>query len=173
MPDTLRSVLLGTSGLGVGAIAALVLSLSRGHLYASAPRLRRTVRFAACTVVLQAAHFAEELATSFHVRFPALLGLSPWPAAFFISFNLFWLAVWALSIPGLAARRRAALFPLWFLAIAGVVNGLGHPLLILVAGHYFPGAITAAPVGVLAAMLLGDLYAITAPAPGVLGRASS
>jgi hypothetical protein len=61
----------------------------------------------------------------------------------------------------LAARQRIALFPLWFMGIACVVNGLGHPALSARAGGYFPGLVTSPLVGVLGILLLRKLGLIT------------
>lgn len=161
MTEELRSILLGTAGLSVAGVIALGLTLARGGVDASAPRLRTTVRLAAVALLFQAAHFAEEAATGFHHRFPELLGLARWSLRFFVSFNLAWLAIWALSIWGLSVRRRAALFPLWFLGIACVANGLAHPVLSVRAGGYFPGLVTSPLVGVVGTLLLRRLIAIT------------
>jgi hypothetical protein len=163
--DELRSILLGTAGLGAAAIAAAVLTVMRGGIAAGAAELRAAARVAAVAVLLQAAHFAEEAATGFRERFPELLGLAPWSPRFFVSFNLFWLAVWAQSLRGLAARRRLALFPLWFLALAGVANGVAHPLLAARVGGYFPGLFTSPLVGVAGLVLLRRLLRLTAAAP--------
>ena len=126
MPDGLRSVLLGTAGLWAAGVAALLLTLARTGLEADSARLTSTARLAAVTVFVQAAHFAEEFATGFYRRFPELLGLSPWSPRVFLTLNLFWLGIWCVSIGGLKARRRVALFPLWFLGIACVVNAVRH-----------------------------------------------
>jgi hypothetical protein len=117
MTAELRSILLGTAGLSVAGVVALLLTLARGGVVASRIELRAAVRLASAVVLVQAVHFAEELATGFHRRFPELLGLSPWSLPFFVSFNLVWLAIWGLSLWGLNTRRRAALFPLWFLGL--------------------------------------------------------
>ena len=161
MTDSLRSILLGTAGLTGAAIVALLVTLARGGVEADDARLRGAVRLAAIAAVLQGVHFAEEFATAFHRRFPELLGLAPWSDAFFLIFNLVWLAVWAVSIHGLARRRYVALFPLWFLAIAGIGNGLAHPLLSLRTGGYFPGLATSPLVGVAGLLLLRALLVIT------------
>lgn len=166
MNDELRSILLGTAGLWIAVVAALFLTLARGGVGASGERLRAAVRLAIVAVLVQAAHFAEELATGFHRRFPDLLGLAPWPVGFFVSFNLFWLVIWGLSIRGLAPRRRAALFLLWFLGVASVANGLAHPLLSLGTGGYFPGLVSSPIVGVAGVLLLRHLSRLTSP----LGR---
>lgn len=167
MREELRSILLGTAGLWIAAVTALFLTLAREGVGASGERLRAAVRLAAVAVILQGGHFAEELATGFHQRFPELLGLTPWPAGFFVSFNLFWLATWGLSIWGLAARRRLALFPLWFLAVAGVANGAAHPLLALRAAGYFPGLVSSPFVGTAGILLLRCLLHLTDRRTGV------
>lgn len=53
---------------------------------------------------------------------------------------------------------------LWFLGIAGVVNGVAHPALAqlaLRAGSYFPGLITSPLIGGLGLTLLRRLTSIT------------
>ena len=163
MSDQLRSILIGTAGLSVAAVIALLLTLVRGGVETSGRELRLAVRLAFVTTLVQAGHFTEELATGFHRRFPELLGLSPWSLRFFVSFNLVWLAAWVLSLWGLAARRRIALFPLWFLGIASVVNGLAHPALSVRTGGYFPGLVTSPFVGILGILLLRQLGMTTKP----------
>lgn len=172
MSDQLRSILLGTAGLSVAAVIALLLTLFRGGVEASGRELRTAICLASITTLIQAGHFAEEWATGFHRRFPELLSLSPWSTEFFVSFNLVWLVVWGLSLWGLSARRRIALFPLWFLGIAGVVNGLAHPALSLRAGGYFPGLATSPLVGVAGIVLLRQLGMITKPTHQGRGPAS-
>jgi hypothetical protein len=161
MNEQLRSILVGTAGLSVAAVAALMLTLARGAIGDDATRLRSAVRLAIITILLQSAHFAEELATGFHQRFPELLGLTPWSLRFFVSFNLIWLAAWVLGVFGLAARWRVALFPLWFLGLGCVANGIAHPLLSLRTGGYFPGLVTSPVVGVSGVLLLRRLFGIT------------
>jgi hypothetical protein len=169
MTEATRSVLIGTAGLDVAAAIALGLTLARGGVRASAPRLRAAVLVAVIAALCQAAHFAEELATGFHRRFPALLGLEPWSPRFFVSLNVCWLAAWAAGALGLSVRRHAALFPLWFLGLAGIANGVAHPLLALRSGGYFPGLVTAPVVGVAGVLLFRRLLAITGDRP-LVGR---
>jgi len=159
--EELRSILLGTAGLSAAALAAILLTLTRGGISSSGAELRASVRLAAIAVLLQAAHFAEEVATGFPELFPEQLGLTPWSRGFFVSFNLFWLIVWGFGVLGLAARRRPALAALWFLAIAGFVNGLAHPVLSARVGGYFPGLITSPFLGVVGLLLLRRLALLT------------
>jgi ribosomal protein S18 acetylase RimI-like enzyme len=107
--DELRSILAGTFGLAVAAALAIGLAVARARIHAGGEELRAAARLALAATGVQALHFAEELATGFPRRFPELLGLEPWSLRFFVSFNLFWLAVWALSSRALAARHALAL----------------------------------------------------------------
>ena len=153
--------------LGTLAAVALFLTLSRDW----GARVDKTgtggaVRIASFTVVAQAAHFAEELFTGFPEKFPILFGLGPMSRAFFVSFNLAWIAVWSASIWGVGKKQRAALFPLWFLSLGCVANGLAHPLFSAFVGGYFPGLLTAPVVAVLGLVLLRRLVEITEPTIG-------
>lgn len=177
MSEQLRSMVFGTFGLDVAAAIALWLTLSRGGIHGDRKHLLSTARVAGLAIAMQAAHFAEELIARFHLRFPELLGLSPWPPGFFVAINLFWLAAWALAIRGVLGRRRAWLFPLWFLGIASLANGIAHPILSLGAGGYFPGLITSPFVGLAGVLLLRNLHSITAAGSvsvaGVAGKGTA
>jgi hypothetical protein len=159
--DELRSILASTAVLGICAVFAAGLTAARGPIVTSALDLRSAVRMAILVTLLQCAHFGEELATGFASRYPELLGLAPLANSFFVSFNLFWIAVWALSCWGLARRRQLALFPLWFLGIAGVLNGVAHPAFALFTGGYFPGLLASPFVGVAGFLLLRRLARVT------------
>ena len=161
MSDELRSILVGTAGLSAAALAALVLTVVRGRVSANQAELQAAVRVAGVAVVVQSAHFVEELATGFRQRFPEQLGLAPWSLGFFVSFNLFWLGVWVFSCRGLSAGRQPALAALWFLGIAALVNGIAHPVLSARAGGYFPGLITSPVLGVVGFLLLRRLASVT------------
>lgn len=147
--------------LGLVAIVAVRLALSR-----SSPIEALTERIAASTVLgittaVQSAHFAEEWVTGFHARFPALLGLNPMPLSFFVAFNLAWIVIWIISIPFLRLGRRAAFFAAWFLAIAGILNGVAHPMMAIASGGYFPGLITSPVIGIAGLILWQRLQRAT------------
>ncbi|MDH4351573.1 MAG: HXXEE domain-containing protein [Gemmatimonadota bacterium] len=161
MSDELRSILPSVTVLGAAAAMAVFLTISRGWAAGGSKHIRGAVLVALLTVLGQAAHFTEELLTGFDARFPALLGLPPMSLRFFVTFNVAWLAIWSLCAWGLAARRRAALFPLWFLGIACIVNGIAHPALALLAGGYFPGLVTSPIMGVLGVLLVRRLLVVT------------
>jgi len=147
--------------LGLVAIVAVRLALSR-----SSPIEAVTERIVASTVLgittaVQSAHFAEEWVTGFHARFPALLGLNPMPLSFFVAFNLAWIVIWIISIPFLRLGRRAAFFAAWFLAIAGILNGVAHPMMAIASGGYFPGLITSPVIGIAGLILWQRLQRAT------------
>lgn len=162
MSDELYSILAGTAGLSVAAVVAAFLTASRPIGRADPAAQRRLIVLIAVAIALQTGHFTEELATGFYVRFPELLGLAPWSKAFFVSFNLFWIAVWLLSIVGVRAHLQIALFPIWFLGVGCVANGVAHPVFSMMVGGYFPGLYTSPLVGLAGVFLLRRLTAITA-----------
>jgi hypothetical protein len=128
--------------LGLAALAALILTRSR-----RSPAENRSQRLAASRALalatgIQAMHFAEEAATGFHERLGPVFGLPEMPFSFFMAFNLAWLGIWIVSIPGVRSAYTGAFFAAWFLAIAGMFNGIGHPLLAAAAGGYFPGLLS-------------------------------
>jgi protein-S-isoprenylcysteine O-methyltransferase Ste14 len=142
MSETLRSELLGTAGLSAAALAALLITLRRTPVDSNRTARQRTTLVYAALVLAQALHAAEEHATGFSVAFPSSLGLVPWPASFFLTFNIVWLAVWIAAGIGLRAGHHVAHAPVWFLALAAIANGVAHPLLAIRAGGYFPGLFT-------------------------------
>jgi hypothetical protein len=154
-----QSILFGTLGLSAAAVVALALALARKGI--ADEHLHSTRRISALTLCAQSVHFAEEYLQQFYLRFPALLDLAAWPETFFVTFNCAWLAFWAVAIAAIAKLRRAVTFPLWFLAIASVANGIAHPLLAWAVGGYFPGLWSSPLVGILGFVLLRKLVFAT------------
>jgi hypothetical protein len=165
MNETLRSMLLGPAGLYVLAGIALVLTFTRhGPVSGIMPTGRFTGIFLA-GVALQGLHAAEEFAGGFHIRFPQLLGLAPWPDAFFMALNLAFIALWLLAAIGLRRCTTPSLFLIWFFTLAAIGNAVFHPLIALVTSGYFPGLITAPFLGIAGIVLLRHLLRLTAPDP--------
>lgn len=156
------SFLLGTIPLDLLLVLALRLTLTRPADLA-APAGRRLIGLFAAAVAVQGGHFAEEWATGFNERYPALLGLHPWSIELWAGFNLVWIAIWCLALVGLARRWRPALMPVWFLALACPLNCVAHPLLALAVGGYFPGLWTSPLCGLVGVPLLALLARITRP----------
>ena len=163
MTPEIRSILAGTAGLSLLLGVAGIVSLGRPNLATDRRTRARLSLFAMLAIAAQGVHFAEELHAGFHARFPAQFGLPPWSPGFFIIFNATWLLVWSLAVAGARAGMAFALWPLWFLALALVVNALAHPLLALRVGGYFPGLITAPLCAAAGVMLLRQLALSTAP----------
>jgi len=154
-------MLLGTSGLMLAALAALAVTVIRDPVAGDqVPAVRKVASLA---ILSQLAHFTEEYLYDFHLRFPAILGLIAWPRQAFAAFNLFWLVIWLVALAALVRLPRASAFPLWFLAIASIANGLVHPVLSLTVRDYFPGLWTSPLVAVLGVLLISTLSTATRP----------
>lgn len=125
--------------LGAAALAALHLARSRRPGPELASERHAAARALALATGVQSVHFAEEAATGFHERLGPVFGLPGMSFAFFVAFNLAWIGIWIASVPGLRSSRTAAFFAAWFLAIAGLLNGVAHPLLAVASDGYFPG----------------------------------
>lgn len=149
--------------LGLAALIALLLVQARLSLPGMVAERGAAARALAIAVVVQAAHFAEETASGLPQRLPALFDLPPIPFSLFVAFNLVWLGIWIASVPALKSRLPAAFFAAWFLAVAGIVNGIVHPLLAAVARDYFPGLVSSPVMGVVSAWLWVRLHRATVP----------
>ena len=149
--------------LGLAALMALRLVQVRLSLPGMVAERRAAARALAIAVVVQAAHFTEETATGLPQRLPALFGLPTMPFSLFVAFNLVWLGIWIASVPALQSRLPAAFFAAWFLAVAGIVNGILHPLLAAVARDYFPGLLSSPVIGVVSVWLWVRLHRATVP----------
>lgn len=144
---------------------ALLLTILRSPLNHDLAAREQTIRLFMIGLAIQCLRFMEESVARFQDRFPSLLGLPPWSANFFVVFNLIWLSVWILSAIGMQRAYKFALFPVWFFAIAAIANGIGHPILAVIAHGYFPGLITSPVVGLVGVVLLFRLRALTKSSP--------
>jgi len=133
------SVLPSVLVLGMAALAAVFLARSRWSPPEAVAERLAASRALALAVLVQGIHFAEEAATGFHERLGDVFGLPGMPFSLFVVFNLGWIGIWIASVPGLRSARVVAFFAAWFLAIAGMFNGIAHPLLALSSDGYFPG----------------------------------
>jgi len=151
--------------LGLAAFAALQLTLRRPSSTEFAIERGGASQALALATAIQSGHFAEEWITGFHVRFPALFGLEPMPLSFFVVFNLTWIVIWIASVPLLRSALNPAIkpafFAAWFLAIAGMLNGVAHPVMAVASGGYFPGLISSPFVGLVSIYLWYRLHSAT------------
>lgn len=145
----------------LGAVAMVAISMRRLSPAVNAAERNTAARMLAIATGAQGLHFFEEFVTGFDARFPALFGLPPMPQSIFVAFNLLWIGIWLVSIPGLRHSRPVAFFAAWFLAIAGALNGVAHPLLAVVAGGYFPGLFTSPIIGIAGVLLFRKLINAT------------
>lgn len=152
-----RSWVVGTSALSGLLLVAALLTVARPLARGPGVERRRVVLAGSVALAFQAAHGAEEYVTGFYADFPRLLGLPPWGPDAFLSFNLAWLLVWSAALVGVKRGWRIAEWPVWFLALALVANGVAHPLLALVGRRYFPGLVTAPLAGIAGLVLLREL----------------
>jgi hypothetical protein len=160
----LRSWALGTLGLWVALAAAVAVARARPLPPLSAAERRTLVILGLTACAVQAAHFCEELLTGFFTAFPRVLGLAVWNRGSFVAFNVTWLVVWVASVSAASRGRRFAEWPLWFLALALVVNGVAHPVLAVRAGAYFPGLVTSVFAFLTGGVLLRWMVRVTRPA---------
>lgn len=164
MSENLRSVLLGISGLYISLAIALILAFFRRETKPyNETAFNRFVHLFLLGVSCQCLHFLEEFLTGFYIRFPGFLGLPPWSGEFFVTINLFWIAIWILSAIGIRKHLQAAYFPVWFFAVIMAGNGIAHPLLAIAAGGYFPGLVSSPLVGIMGVLLLKKLWELTQP----------
>ena len=157
----LQSLLPSILVLGLAALAALALARIRRSPPENVAERAAAARALAVATAVQSIHFVEEAATGFHERLGALVGLPAMPFSFFIAFNLTWLGIWVASVAGLRSVRTVAFFAAWFLAIAGMVNGIAHPVLAIAADGYFPGLVTSPVIGGVSIWLWLRLRAAT------------
>ena len=147
--------------LGLAALFALRLTTSRSSRTDNETARRAASQALAVATAVQALHFTEETITGFPEKLGLLVGLPPMSSAFFISFNLVWIAIWIASVWGLRRASAWAFFAAWFLSIAGLSNAIAHPFLSLASGAYFPGLITSPLIGLAALWLWTKLRQAT------------
>jgi hypothetical protein len=152
-------LMLATMGRAVAFLAmALALSFALWLVRPEVPPVSRVLPTYSAAVLAQCAHLTEEYRTGFYRLFPPILGSDIWSANQFLIFNMVWLAVFVFAGIGLARGWRPAAVVAFFLALGGGIgNGLGHLVLVVRAGGYFPGAYTAPLVFLAGSMLAFQL----------------
>jgi len=159
----MTSLLPSIIALGLAVLLALYLAVKRSPRSDDAASLTTASHTLGVAVITQSIHFTEELLTGFHERFPGIFGLEAIPLSIFVIFNIVWITIWIASIPGIQASIRPAYFAAWFLAIAGILNGVAHPLLSLAEGAYFPGLFSSPFVAIACFLLWRRLQNATQP----------
>jgi hypothetical protein len=149
--------------LGLFAVAALGLVMTRHSLPEKVGERRAAARVLGIAVLVQGVHFIEEATTGLPEELPALFDLPSVSLSFFVLVNLAWIGIWIVSVSGLRSGRPAAFFAAWFLAIASMANAVLHPLGALLAGGYFPGLVSAPFAGLAGLWLWVRLHRATLP----------
>jgi hypothetical protein len=96
-------------------------------------------------LAIQFIHFAEEFATGFSTKFPALYSGVPYSESLFVSFNMISYAIYAVGcILALTKHIRFLLMPpLVFIIYGAIGNAIAHTWWSLYLQSYFPGLFTA------------------------------
>ncbi len=141
---------------------ALVAALLAAPFLPDGPsqRARPVRRALLVATVIQTLHFAEEAAFGFHIAFPALFGLPPMSWVVFSTFNLACILLWLCAAMRIAQGHFWTVWAAWFLALAGVLNGVAHPVMAMAVDSYFPGLMTAPVLGIACVILLFRLIRI-------------
>lgn len=138
----MQSLIPSALALGLAALAAVFLAARRRSPPGATAERSAAAGVLALAVVIQSAHFLEEALTGFPGRLGDLFGLPGMPLWFFVGFNVLWIGIWIASVRGIRSGRAVAFFAAWFLAIAGMINGIAHPLMAVAGGGYFPGLVS-------------------------------
>jgi len=156
----MQSLLPSIVVLSIAAGVSVWLTISRDYRKSDLLSSKNAVTWLSLATGIQIIHFLEEYLTGFPNSLAEVFGLEPMSDAFFLAFNLSWITAWIWSIFNLE-KSRFAVFAAWFLAVAGVANGILHPLLALVSTSYFPGLISSSFVGVTCFVLTRKLVAMS------------
>lgn len=163
------SILPSVTVLGLLALVAAALVHRRRSPAALAAERQAAASALSVATAAQSVHFCEEWAAGFHIRFPALFGLPAMPLSFFVAFNLVWIAIWIACIPRLRSSSSLAFFGAWFLALAGMLNGIAHPLMAISVNGYFPGLLSSPLIGAAGLWLWLKLRSAFQPPEGTIG----
>lgn len=158
MSEAFQSFSTGTLGLLVILIISAVLAVLR-----ATPKTNQleSIRLILITAIcFHLVHLAEETVYEFHVLFPQLLGLAPWPVSVFLAFNFTWVLIWLCGVY-FYPLNRITMTTFWFLAIASAINGIAHPVFSLMVDGYFPGLVTSPFVGLLGILLIRRLNQVS------------
>lgn len=125
-----------------GVVFALGASLflTRKNIHPSAD----TLSWYLVALAVQLLHFTEEFLGDFVTAAAVLLGQSPYPLTDWVVFNMLAYAIFILG--GLALfrnRQEWMVIPLFFVIVGVILNTIGHFLIALYVGDYFPGLYTA------------------------------
>lgn len=135
---TLSAVLIFIPAVGI----SYIIYLSR--FYKTIPAPHKTVPLYLLLLGIQFLHFTEEYLTGFNEKLPALLGETPYPMEYWITFNM--IAYFVFTLGGIILYKQIKellIIPIFFILTGVILNSIAHLLLSIYVGGYFPGLITA------------------------------
>jgi hypothetical protein len=108
-------------------------------------------------ILVQGVHFLEEYFMDFHIIFPGFFGYT-WSGGRYITFNLIYLFLFSAAAWGAVRNVRPAFLIVWFFTlIAGIGNGIFHPLVSVYQGGYFPGLVSSPLLLIIGILLFREL----------------
>ena len=108
---------------------------------------------------IQFLHFAEEYLTGFNIKLPGLMDQDPYPMDFWVVFNM--VAYFVFVLGAIIIFRRISqlmIVPLFFVLAAVILNAIGHVILAIYIGGYFPGLYTAIIYLLIAPFILRRIF---------------
>lgn len=111
---------------------------------------------------IQFIHFTEEYLTDFTIAVPGLLGEPAYPTDYWIVFNMVAYTVFILGgIILFKSIKSLMIIPLFFITVGVLINAVGHILLALYVGGYFPGLYTALIYIIIGPVLIKRVFQTT------------
>jgi len=133
----LSSVLLFIPGILVTYIVYL------NTFYKHTPKPDRILPLYLLLLGVQFLHFAEEYLTGFHIEVPKLMGQEAYSLDYWTTFNM--VAYFIFTLGGIIIFKRLKeymIVPLFFIIVGVILNSIGHILISMCMGGYFPGLYT-------------------------------
>ncbi|NND71551.1 MAG: HXXEE domain-containing protein [Rhodothermales bacterium] len=149
--------------LGLVVVFAVLITNARTSDPSLSRQRKRAATILIFMIVVQTVHFLEELRTGFHTAFGPVFGQPEMPLPVFVAFNVLCIVIFIAAVPGLISGSKFAFAAAWFLSIAGVLNGVAHPMLALATGGYFPGLFTSTLVFIVGLLLILRLKQASSP----------
>jgi hypothetical protein len=112
--------------------------------YRKLPHPNKSLVYYLAALAIQFLHFSEEFLTDFISKVPELLGTDAYSLDAWVLFNMIAYAVFILG--GIIIYRgikSLMIVPIFFVIVGVFLNSIGHILLSIYSGGYFPGLYTA------------------------------
>ena len=151
--STLTSVVLFIPGIIITYLVYL------NTFYKKTPKPERILPLYLLALGIQFIHFSEEYLTDFTIEVPRLLGQIPYPKDYWVIFNMIAYSIFVIGGIILFKRiKELMIIPLFFILVGVILNSVGHILLSIYVGGYFPGLYTALIYLVLGPILIQRVF---------------